>query len=394
MTLSRLSAEPHLAMVTLAFGGGGPERDTILLCNSLAAKGVRVTIVAVRGEGMLRSMVDPTIHVMVLKNPRIRRAVYGLRCAIRALKPTVVVGSGIPSLNLAVLLATLTLPQALRPKLVLREGAVPSMAQYDPSRSNRIAYLLLRHLYKYADRIITLTEGSHRDMTHLFKVPGSIVSVMATNAVLPPAMEKWLAQSDSESGRESDLIVCVGRLSAEKGQQTLLRAVACLPLNRPWQLALVGEGPDRGMLEGFVRSQGLSRRVFFTGQVADPFGWMRKAWVAVCASTYEGLGNAIIEALACGTPVVCTDCPYGPREILQDGRYGTLVPVGDPPALAAALARALDSVPDRRALMRRSLDYTADRAAARFLEIILDVESKSVRREKFLSRGSDTVRPS
>jgi glycosyltransferase involved in cell wall biosynthesis len=99
-----------------------------------------------------------------------------------------------------------------------------------------------------------------------------------------------------------------------------------------------------------------------------------RARVVVCASIYEGLGNAVIEALACGTPVVSTDCPYGPRETLQNGRYGTLVPVGDAEAMAAAIEAALERTPDRLPLMRRGLDYTAAHAAERFLEIVADVQ--------------------
>ncbi len=364
-------------MVTLAFQGGGPERDSVLLCNGLAAKGVRVTILALREEGPLRSLVDPAVRVVVVPSRQIRYAIPDLRRIIRTLAPALVVSSGIPSLNLATLVAVRTLPRGRRPKLVLREGAVPSMARHDPSRSNRIAYRILRHLYRHADRIITLTDGARRDMVRSFSVPESTISVMGTNAVLPPAIVTWIAQWDGDRGRESDLIVCVGRLSAEKDQHTLLRAMTLLPPDRRWRLAMVGEGPDRAALEAFARSNGLSQRIVFTGQVADPFVWMRKARVAVCSSIYEGLGNTIIEALACGTPVVCTDCPYGPREILQDGRYGTLTPVGDPTAMAAAIAAALDSAPDRRFLMRRSLDYTAERAAARFLEIVADLEPKS-----------------
>jgi glycosyltransferase involved in cell wall biosynthesis len=363
-------------MVTLAFQGGGPERDSVLLCNGLVAKGVRVTILALREEGLLRSLVDPGIRVIIVPRRQIRYAIPDLRRMIRTLAPTVVVGSGIPSLNLATLVAVRTLPRQRRPKVLLREGAVPSMARHDPSRSNRIAYRILRHLYRHADRIITLTEGARRDLVKNFSVPESTISVMHTNAVLPPAIEKEITQWDGDRGRESDLIVCVGRLSAEKDQHTLLRAMTLLPPGRPWRLAIVGEGPDRAGLEAFARSNGLSQRIVFTGHVADPFVWMRRARLAVCSSLYEGLGNTIIEALACGTPVVCTDCPYGPREILQDGWYGTLTPVGDPVAMAAAITAALDSTPDRRFLMRRGLDYTVERAAARFLEIVADLGPK------------------
>ena len=132
--------------------------------------------------------------------------------------------------------------------------------------------------------------------------------------------------------------------------------------------------PSVRALETLVRDLGLADRIVFTGQVADPFAVMMRARVAVCASIYEGLCNALIEALACGTPVVSTNCPYGPFEILQGGRFGALTPVGDAKAMAKAIAAALTQTPDRAALRARGFDYTAARAAERFLEIIGELD--------------------
>jgi len=357
-----------------AFEGGGAQRDMVLLCNALAAKGVRLTILTLHGDGPLRALLDPAVALVEVPGRKLRYAVPGLRRAIRAVAPTLLVSSE-ATLNLCALIAVRTLPRRSRPKLVLREVGSPSIGQdHDPYRQNRIAYRMLRRLYRYADRIVTLTEGARRDLARNFSVPDKMISVMASNAVIPAATAQRIAQWDGEAGRESDLIVCVGRLSPEKDQRTLLRALTLLGTHRPWRLAVVGEGPDRTALEAFARGNGLSDRTIFTGHVADPFVWMMRARVAVCCSIYEGLGNAIIEALACGTPVVSTDCPYGPAEILQDGRYGTLTPVGDAAALAAAIEAALERVPDRRALMRRGLEYTAAAAARRFLEIVAELQ--------------------
>ncbi len=368
----------NLAVVTLAFGGGGPERDTVLLCNALAAEGVRVTILALREEGPLRSLVDPAVQVVIVPGRRMRYAVPGLRRVIRAVAPSVVVSSGIPSLNLATLVAVRTLPRDRRPKVLLREAAVPSMARHDPSQSNRIAYRILRYLYRRADHIIALTDKAKRELVQNFSVPESLVSVMHLYAVIPPSMVARLSQWDGEMGRERDLIVCVGRLSREKDHRTLLRAMALMPSERSWRLAIVGDGPERAVLEAFALNHGIADRTVFTGYVDDAFDWMMRARVLVLPSTYEGLPCVLMEALACGTPVVCTDCPHGPREILEGGRYGTLVPVGDPIAMAAAIEAALIHVPDRTFLMRHGLEYTAERAAARFLEILADVEPKSI----------------
>ena len=362
-----------LAVVMRAFEGGGAQRDMILLCNALAARGVKVTILALRSEGPLRPLLDPAIRVTAIPGGQMRYAVPGLRRAVRIRAPDIVVSSE-ASLNLCTLLALYTLPRLTRPKLVLREVGSPSVAQrHDPYRQNRIAYRILRRLYRHADRIVVLTEGARRDLIENFLVPEAKVVLMRSNAVVPPAAARRLAQWDGESGREPDLIVCVGRLSPEKDQLTLLRAMTLLPLRRRWRLAIVGEGPERAALEDFAARNGLAGRMTFAGHVADPFTWMMRARVAVCSSIYEGLGNAIIEALACGTPVVSTDCPYGPREILQGGRYGALTPVGDAAALAAAIDAAMEGDVDRRALMARGLDYSAATAAERFLEIVAEL---------------------
>ena len=345
----------------------------ILLCNALAAKGIRIVILALRVDGPLRRRLDPAIQVAEVPGRQLRYAVPGLRRLIRDTAPAVVVSSE-ASLNLCTLAAVRTLPRANRPKLVLREVGSPSIALHrDPYLQNRIAYRVLRRAYAYADRIVTLTDGARRDLIENFAVPDAAIAVMLTNAVVPPAMVSRLAQWDGESGREDDLIVSIGRLSPEKDQRTLIRAVSLLPAAQPWRLAIVGDGPERAALQTLARELGVADRIVFTGEVNEPFSFMMRARLAVCASIYEGLGNAVIEALACGTPVVSTDCPYGPPEILQGGRYGRLTPVGDAPAMAAAIADALNAAPDRAALRARGLNYTAARAAERFSEIVAEL---------------------
>jgi len=221
--------------------------------------------------------------------------------------------------------------------------------------------------------VVTLTEGARRDLIRNFAVPPEKIAAMLTNAVVPPAVARRIGQWDGEAGREDDLIVSIGRLSPEKDHATLIRALSLLPPERPWRLAIVGDGMERASLEALVRRCGLAARVVFAGELPDPFGMLMRARLAVCSSIYEGLGNAIIEALACGTPVVATDCPYGPAEILRGGRYGKLVPVGDAPAMAAAIDAGLAATPDRAALMQRGLHYSSARAAERFLEIVGDL---------------------
>jgi glycosyltransferase involved in cell wall biosynthesis len=379
---------PDFAVVLRAFEGGGAQRDMILLCNALAAKGARIAILTLRPDGPLRPLLDPSIAVVEVPGGQIRYAVLGLRRALRDLAPASVVSSE-ASLNLCSLIAARTLPRRKRPKVVLREVGSPSFAErHDPYAQNRIAYRLLRRLYRHADRIVTLTEGARRDLRENFSVPDNIISVMLTNAVIPPAVAARLARWDGERGREQDLVVCVGRLSPEKDQRTLIRAMALMPPDPKWRLAIVGDGVERPALEALARELGLAERIVFAGQVADPFAFMMRARVAVCASIYEGLCNALIEALACGTAVVSTDCPYGPGEILRGGRFGTLTPVGDARALAKAIAEALVDKPDRGMLRARGFDYTAASAADRFLEIAGELEVVPARTSAALAVAS------
>lgn len=371
-----------------AFQGGGAQRDMILLCNALAAKGARLAVLALHVDGPLRPLLDPAIPVAEVPGRQLRYAIPGLRRLIRDMAPDLVVSSE-ASLNLCTLVALRTMPRRSRPKLILREVGSPSIAlSRDPYLQNRIAYRILRRLYRYADRIVTLTEGARRDLAANFAVPDASISVMLTNAVVPPAMADRLARWDGVTGRDNGLIVCVGRLSPEKDHGTLIRALRLLPAALPLRLAIVGDGPERPALEALAQDHGLAGRVVFTGEVADPFAVMMRARLAVCASVYEGLGNAIIEALACGTPVVSTDCPYGPAEILQNGRYGTLTPVGDAAAMATAIAAAMAAAPDRGALMARGLHYTAARAAERFLEIVAELQPLPTRTSEPLIAAS------
>jgi glycosyltransferase involved in cell wall biosynthesis len=369
---SQVDSRP-IAVVMRALEGGGAQRDSILLCNALAATGTPVAILALRTDGPLASLLDPAVRVFEIPGRRIRYALPGLRRLIPTVDPRLVLSSE-SNLNLCTLAAVKSLPRRRRPKLVLREVASPSAAQeHDPYLQNRIAYGLLRYLYRHADRIVVLTDGARTDLAQNFSIPAHKISVMRANAVIPPAVMERIKQWDGEDGREPNLIVSVGRLSPEKGHRQLLHAMTLVRSDRPWRLALVGDGSERATLEAFVRDHHLSQRTTFTGFVTDPFAWMMRASVAVCSSIYEGFGNAVVEALACGTPVVSTDCPYGPREILQDGRYGTLVPVDDAPSLASAIEDALERPVDRKTLMKRGFDYTSERAAHSFLEIVADL---------------------
>ncbi len=162
------------------------------------------------------------------------------------------------------------------------------------------------------------------------------------------------------------VIVTAGRLVPVKDHASLLAAFALLRAHRPARLVIFGEGPLEGELRAEARRLGIADAILFPGYVNDPAACYRKADLFILSSTSEGFGNVLIEAMAHGVPIVSTDAPHGPREILADGKYGFLVPVGDPAALAAAMEQALDAPLPASLLQGRAADFDIDLIADQY----------------------------
>ena len=159
-------------------------------------------------------------------------------------------------------------------------------------------------------------------------------------------------------------------MKAQKNQALLLHAFARLLETVDTRLMLLGDGPLRGALEALARKLGLADKIIMPGFIPDPTPFYRTADLFALSSDHEGLPTVLIEALACGLPVASTDCPSGPAEILENGRWGRLTPVGDAEALANAMAQSLAAEHDREALRRRAADFSPARAADRYLQLL------------------------
>ena len=180
-----------------------------------------------------------------------------------------------------------------------------------------------------------------------------------------PAGHPWL----DEPGPQ--VVLAAGRLSKQKDFSTLLAAFAKLLAHRPARLIVLGKGRRRAMLTSQAEELRIAQHVDFPGFVQNPYAFMAKASLFVLSSQHEGLPTVLIEAMACGCPVVSTDCRFGPDEILEDGRWGELVPVGDAKALSEAMLRALDRPPSSDALRKRASVFGIDRAVTRYEALLL-----------------------
>ena len=230
-------------------------------------------------------------------------------------------------------------------RLLVRHAETFSVAAREWKHGIRtLIPLLVRHLYPRADAIIAGSEGVANDLATAARLPRDRITVIPSPLVAPELFAQARERLDHPwfAPGADPVILAVGRLTPVKDFSTLIRAFAVVCARRPARLLILGEGEERLRLEALARRLGLDGLIEFPGFVRNPFAYMASAAVFVLSSTSEGSPGALIQALACGARVVATDCQFGPREILDGGRFGRLVPFGDVPALADAILDALD----------------------------------------------------
>ncbi|MDB6002070.1 MAG: glycosyltransferase [Rhizobacter sp.] len=357
---------------------GGAELSMVSLAGGFAALGVCVTLV-VHDERQHKIDVPAGVAVESLGTQRSLGAIWRLRRLLRARRPSALL-TAFPHTNLVAVLARFL--ARVDCKLVVSEHA-PLSRQVDHMGGWRYRLLprLTRWAYPRADAVVAVSQGVRDDLKTWMP---DLAPQVIYNPVLPsdwalraaePVPHAWLADGSL------DVVLSVSRLSAEKDLPTLVHAFAMAAASRPTaRLLIAGEGPARDAIERFIDQLGLQGVVELVGMVRNPLAWMARARVFALASQFEGFGNVLVEALAAGARVVSTDCPVGPREILQDGRFGRLVPVGDVQAMAAALGASLDAAdapdPARADAQEAARQFTQERACTAYLRLFADIEAR------------------
>jgi glycosyltransferase involved in cell wall biosynthesis len=243
-----------------------------------------------------------------------------------------------------------------------------------PAPQRWLRYWPIRRLYPRVDQIVAVSEGVAEDTAAIARIPRGRISVIRNPVITPeltilaagPCPHPWL-----EDGGPP-VILGAGRLERQKDFPTLLRAFARLRRERPCRLVILGDGGGREALTALAAALGVSDDLQLPGFQANPFCWMSRASLFVLSSAWEGSPNVLTEAMALGTPVVATDCPSGPREVLAGGRFGPLVPVGDAEALAEAMAQTLDKPLPRPVLKAAVAEYNQTESARRYLAVLDD----------------------
>ena len=353
---------PDVALFMPDFGGGGAERMMTRLARALADRGRRVEIVVCAAEGPFVGQAGDAVRVIDFGGRRVLAALPAIVAYLRDRRPRAVLVT-LDYMSVVVLLARWLARVQVR--LVVRQANDPT-AYRGGSLRDRVAVAALRRLLPTADAVVSGSRGVAASLRSWTRVPPERLHVVG-NPVVDATLAELAEQPVDHPFLVSPgppVVLAAGRFTPQKDFRTLLQAFASARRRRPLRLIVLGEGPGRPDLEAFVRDQNLTDAVSLPGFVGNPFAYMRRSHVFVLSSAWEGLPGVLIQAMACGCPVVSTDCPSGPREILDDGRLGPLVPVGDAGALADAILSRLDAPRGAEALREAAAVYAVDRSVA------------------------------
>jgi glycosyltransferase involved in cell wall biosynthesis len=338
------------------------------LAVGMARQGLLVDLVLAEATGPYLPLVPPEVRLVDLRARRVLQSLPGLVRYLRQEKPLGLV-SALDHANVVALWAR-RLARVPTRVAVCMQNTPSQDARHAPSLRGRLLPLAMRFFYPWADGIVGVSQGVVEDFIRLTGIRQK-VQVIHNPVVTPELLQR--AEEPLEhpwfQPKEPPVLLGVGRLTRQKNFPNLIRAFAEVRKRRPVRLLILGEGEERASLEDLVRSFGLEGEVGLPGFVQNPYPYMKRAAAFVLSSDWEGLPTVLIEALALGTPVVATDCPSGPREILQGGRWGRLVPVNNPTALAQALEATLAE--GRTASPEEAYHpYTQAEVVRRYLELL------------------------
>jgi glycosyltransferase involved in cell wall biosynthesis len=365
---------PKIAIFLQDLYGGGAERMMLNLAGGIADTGVAVDLVLAQAKGSFIPMIPDSVHLVDLGVRRTLQSIPALARYLRRERPAALLAA-LMHVNVAAILATYLSGHCSR-VVVSERSTISKESAEIAAFSIRAAHRLVPWLYPRADGITTVSQGAAEDLAQYCRLPLDRIAVI-NNPVVGPALIRRAAEPLDHpwfAAGTPPVVLCVGRLSPEKEFGTVIRAVAELAAQRPVRLMVLGEGVERPALEALVDELGVRDRVLLPGFVANPYAYMARAAALTLSSRWEGSPNVLVEAMALGKPVVATDCRSGPAELLEGGRYGPLVAVGDASGMAAAIGQMLDAPVPPEDLKARAGMFSVAHAAEAYLRVLLGDE--------------------
>ena len=364
-----------LCIVTPSLAGGGAERIAVNLANYYTKKGIETTLMALRGDGPYKSQIDPEVNFIDLDVSRVRYSLGRIYKELMAQQPTHVLSA----LRGSSVVLGVALFFNRKPKLIFREAnTMDAITRLSPLKKTR-SVLKYRLAYLRANKIIANSPDTKSDLEKL-KITHHKKTTVIPNPVIPNHYQRLADESikdDWINDTNLTVLLNIGRLHKQKNQKFLISSFNSLvQKNKNLRLIILGEGDEKSSLLNLISELDLNDFVKIVPFQQNPWPYYKNADLFVLTSLWEGFGNVIVEALACGTPVVSTDCPGGPAYILENGKYGRLVPPNDKTALQKEIMNILDGkvVFDKEKLIQRGNEFTIDKIAQCYLQEILDTK--------------------
>ncbi|WP_071517272.1 glycosyltransferase [Geitlerinema sp. PCC 9228] len=333
---------PHIALYLNHLGGGGGERAIIYLARGFAEQGLNVDFVLSSTKSPHLWRIPDSVRIVDLQAKGLLSSLKALVGYLRREQPQTLLSALHYPNEVAIWAKYLSgVPTRV---VVCEQNTLSRKAQNETKWTKRLTPWFVRWLYPWADGIVAVSGGVFDDLLQVTKLSPERLRIIynpaVTNHITQQASEPvdhpWLAAD------APPVILGVGKLEAQKDFPNLLRAFAQVRAQRPVRLIVLGWGPQKEALQNLAATLAVADDVDFPGYVDNPYAYMARSAAFVLSSAWEGLPFVLVEAMAVGTPVVSTDCPSGPQEILHGGEYGWLTPVGDSEALAAAIDKVLD----------------------------------------------------
>jgi glycosyltransferase involved in cell wall biosynthesis len=350
--------------------GGGAQRAALNLAEGFLGNDCQASLILVKAQGPLMDDIPSGANVINLNAYRTVSSIPKLSLHLRQVEYDVVI-SMMNYVNICAVAANIMAGNPAR-LILVEQNTISRTFQKLNYRQRAVRRTLTQFLYPQADYVTAVSQGAALDLEELTGLndvrtiynPISVVSDFSS-LKSPESIHPWFGKSDS-------VVLGAGLLTEQKGFPTLIRAFRHIrDEGRACRLIIIGEREEKDKLEALIRDLNLENVVSLPGFADNPYEYMRAADVFALSSRWEGFGNVLVEAMACGTPVVSTDCPYGPAEILQNGRWGHLVPVNDNQALAHAIIDTLEApLADADDLVERSKDFAPKKIAKQYLSLI------------------------
>jgi len=361
-------AKKRIAFFLDALHGGGAEKVVVNMLQGLSKKDFILDLVLAKLEGPYLDMVPKEVNIVDLGTGRAIKSIFPLANYLRQNQPWALIAN-MGHVNVVAAMAKAL--SKISTRLVLIEHNNISAHPNTLLRAKLIKPLA-QWLYPRADVVGGVSVGVARDIEYQYGLAQGSAKVINNPVIDEELFLKAKATPEHPWFQNSEIPVflAVGRLTEQKDFPNLLQAFALLREKRTARLIILGEGEDRAKLEAEINRLEIVEDVLMPGFVANPYAYMSHASALVLSSREEGLPTVLIEAMGCGCPVVATNCPSGPDEILDGGRYGTLVPVANSPALSEAMLQVLDSRISQEVLIERARYFSTDKVVAKFLELL------------------------